>query len=116
MIVSAAMMARAAMRSHGLILVAALVWLTAADGANAAGTEAEFSAALSAAEAVENEAAALKNRWTLTEQAIAAAKQAAAAGDFAAAIDHARHAEALAKASVAQAREQEEAWRAAVIH
>ena len=110
------MMVRATMRARLLVLAAVFAWLAAPDGANAASTGAEFRAALSAAEAAEHEAAALKNRWTPTEQAIAAAKQAAAAGDFAAAIDHARHAEALAKASVAQAREQEEAWRAAVIH
>jgi hypothetical protein len=49
------------------------------------------------------------------KSALAAAKQAAAAGDFDKASSLAKQAEALAKASIAQANEQQEAWRAVEI-
>jgi hypothetical protein len=81
----------------------------------AAGSEAEFKSALAAAETANKEAGALKNQWTTTAQQLAAAKQAAAAGNFDKATSLAKHAEALAKASIAQAKEQQEAWRAAEI-
>jgi hypothetical protein len=78
-----------------------------------AGSEADFMSALAAAETASKEAGALKTQWTTTIQELAAAKQAAATGDFERATGHAKLAEALAKASIAQANEQEEAWRAA---
>jgi hypothetical protein len=83
--------------------------------AQAASTEADFKTALAAAEAAEQDAGALKNQWIPTEQALAAAKKAAAAGDFDAAVVQSQLAEALAKASIAQAKEQQSAWRAGVI-
>jgi hypothetical protein len=89
--------------------------LTTASAAMAASNEADFKTALTAAEAAEKDASALKNQWTTTEQALTAARKAAAAGDFDAATNAAGQAEALAKASIAQAKEQREAWRAAVI-
>jgi hypothetical protein len=92
-----------------------LVWLAAVSAAAAASTQADFNAALAVAQAAEKDAGALKNQWTTTEQALAAAKKAAAAGDFDSAVSEAKHAEALAKASIAQAKEQQDAWRAAVI-
>ena len=67
------------------------------------------------AEAAEQEAGTLKNQWIPTEQALAAAKKAAAAGDFDTAVFQAQLADALAKASIAQAKEQQTAWRAGVI-
>ena len=91
------------------------VTLLFAGAAQAASTEADFKTALDAAEAAEQDAGALKNQWIPTEQALAAAKKAAAAGDFDAAIAQAEQAEALAKASIAQAKEQQSAWRAGVI-
>ncbi len=90
--------------------------LLAATPASSANSEADFKVALAAAQAAEKEAGALKNQWTTTEQALAAANKAAAAGDFDSAIKQARQAEALAKASIAQAKEQETAWKAAVVH
>jgi hypothetical protein len=96
-------------------LLAAGLCLVAATAAYAAGSEADFKTALTAAEAAEKDSGALKNQWTTTEQALAAAKKAAATGDFDVAIAQARQAEALAKSSIAQAKEQAEAWRAAVI-
>ncbi len=91
------------------------VTLFFAGAAQAASTEADFKTALAAAEAAEQDAGALKNQWIPTEQALAAAKKAAAAGDFDAAVAQAKEAEALAKASIAQAKEQQTAWRAGVI-
>jgi hypothetical protein len=81
----------------------------------AASTEADFKSALAEAEAAEKDAGALKNQWIPTEQALAAARKAAAANDFDTAVKQAQLAEALAKASIAQAKEQQEAWKAAVI-
>ena len=92
------------------------VTLFLAGVAQAANTEADFKTALAAAVAAEQEAGALKNQWIPTEQALAAAKAAAAAGDFDAAVAQAKEAEALAKASIAQAKEQQTAWKAGVIH
>jgi hypothetical protein len=95
------------------LLVAVMFMLTCA--AQAASTEADFKTALAAAAAAEQDAGALKNQWIPTEQALAAAKKAAAAGDFDTAVAEAKQAEALAKASIAQAKEQQSAWRAGVI-
>ena len=83
-----------------------------------AGSEADFKAALAAAQVANNEAGALKNQWTTTAQALADASKAAAARDYDKAIELAKHAEALARASIAQAREQQEAWKATatIIH
>lgn len=97
------------------LLVVTCLFLAAASAARAASTQADFDAALAAAVTAEKEAATLKNQWIPTEQALAAAKKAAAAGDFDAAVAHANAAEALAKASIAQAKEQQDAWKAGVI-
>jgi len=90
--------------------------LLATTAAHATSTQADFDAAYAAAQSAEKDAGALKNQWTTTEQALAAAKKAAAAGDFDSAVNQAQQAEALAKASIAQAKEQDSAWKAAVIH
>ena len=95
------------------ICLAAMLFCVGA--AQAASTEADFKTALAAAEAAEQDAGALKNQWIPTEQALAAAKKAAAAGDFDTAVAQAKEAEALAKASIAQAKEQQSAWRVGVI-
>jgi predicted nucleic acid-binding Zn-ribbon protein len=93
---------------------AALLLTSGATQALAA-SEADFKAAYEAAKTAENHAAALHNRWTTTEAALAAAKTAAAAGDFAAAIAAAKDAEALAKASIFQATSEKERWKDAEI-
>jgi len=95
--------------------ICSLLWLTAMTAAFAASTEADFRTAIGAAEATEKNAGALKNQWIPTEQALAAAKKAAASGDFDTAVKQASYAEALAKASIAQAKEQETAWKAGII-
>jgi hypothetical protein len=94
------------------LVTIALVCGTAAQAAN---TQADFDTAFAAAQAAEKEAGTLKNQWIPTEQALAAAKKAAAAGDFDAAVSQAKQAEALAKASIAQSKEQDTAWKAGII-
>jgi hypothetical protein len=80
-----------------------------------AASEADFKAAYAAAEAAEKDAAALRNRWTTTEAALAVAKKAAAAGDFDAALAAAKEAEALARASIFQATSEKDRWKDAEI-
>ena len=94
---------------RALLLIAGLVYACA--GPALAATEAEFKAAYAAAEAAEKEAGQLRNQWTTTEAALAAAKKAAAAGDFDQAVTSAREAEALAKASIFQATSEKERWK-----
>ena len=98
------------------LFVAIGLILAAITAAEAVGIQADFDAALTAAQTAEMDAGALKNQWTTTEQVLAAARKAAAAGDFDTAIKQAQQAEALAKASIAQAKEQDTAWKAGVIH
>jgi hypothetical protein len=94
----------------------AAMWLaTCATSALAAGLEADFKAAYAAADAANKEAGNLRNQWTVTAAALAAAKKAADAGDFDKAIAAAKEAEALAKASVFQAKSEKEAWKDEVI-
>ena len=75
----------------------------------------DYKAAYAKAEAAIKQAHALKNEWTTTAQQMKAAKKAADAGKFDEAVKHANEAEALANASVAQAKEQEKIWKDAVI-
>ncbi|MGB8397352.1 hypothetical protein [Bradyrhizobium sp.] len=77
----------------------------------AAGSEADFKTAYAAADAANKEAAGLRNQWTTTAAALAAAKRAADSGDFDTATASAKEAEALAKASIFQATSEKERWR-----
>src|ERR1700728_1327383 len=97
------------------ICLAVTCVLVCAGAPQAASSEADFKTALAAAETAEQDAGTLKNQWIPTEQALAAAKKAAAGGDFDAAVAQAKEAEALAKASIAQAKEQQTAWKAGII-
>jgi predicted nucleic acid-binding Zn-ribbon protein len=92
------------------IVLAAVLLLAGAMPALAA-SEADFKAVYSAAEAAEKQADQLRNKWTTTETQLAAAKKAAAAGDFDAAIAAAKEAEALAQASIFQATSEKERWK-----
>jgi hypothetical protein len=78
----------------------------------AAGSEADFKIAYAAAEAANKEAGTLRNQWTVTAAALAAAKKAADSGDFDKAVAQSKEAEALAKASIFQATDEKEAWKA----
>jgi hypothetical protein len=100
-----------------LIVSLPSAWLIAGGtAALAAGSEADFKAAYTAAEAANNEAGALRDRWTTTASALAAAKKAADTGDFDQAIAQAKEAEALAKASIFQATSEKDAWKNLEIH
>ena len=77
----------------------------------AAGSEEEFKAAYTAADAANKEAGKLRNQWTTTANTLAAAKKAADAGDFDKATASAREAEALAKASIFQATSEKTRWK-----
>jgi hypothetical protein len=98
-----------------LIQVAVILSMTAFATAAFAASADDFSAAIAKAEAANKQAGAIKNQWTTTGQAIAAAKKAAEAAKFDDAVKLAQHAEELANASIAQAKEQETAWTKAVV-
>jgi hypothetical protein len=95
-------------------LSAALV-ISVATSALAA-SEADFKAAYATAEAANKQAGALRDQWTTTAGALAAAKKAADSGDFDAAVASSKEAEALAKASIFQATSEKDAWKALEIH
>jgi hypothetical protein len=78
----------------------------------AASSEADYKSAYAAAEAANKEAGALRDQWTVTATALAAAKKAADAGNFDEAVAQSKEAEALAKASVFQATSEKDAWKA----
>jgi hypothetical protein len=84
----------------------------AAVSAWAASSEADFKAAYAAAEAANKEAGILRNQWTVTATALAEARKAAAKGDYDQAVASSKDAEALAKASIFQATQEKEAWKA----
>ena len=91
-----------------------LAWLLLIAGAtplSAASSEADFKAAYAAAEAANKEAGALRNQWTVTSAALAAAKKAADSGDFDQAVASSKEAEALAKASIFQATSEKTLWK-----
>jgi hypothetical protein len=92
------------------IVLAVVLVMAGAMPARAA-SEADFKAAMSAAEAAEKQADQLRNKWLTTESELAKAKKAAAAGDFDAAIAAAHEAEALALASIYQATTEKTRWK-----
>lgn len=103
------------MHTRALIRMAIIFLLAVpASAALAAGAD-DFKAALAKAEAANKQAGAVKNQWTTTAATLKAAQAAATAGKFDDAVKLANDAEALANASIAQAKEQETAWTQAVI-
>ena len=103
------------MRNFAVIRLAAVALLAASATAAFAASADDFKTALAKAEAANKAAAALKNQWTTTANVLKAAQAAAAAGKYDEAVKDAQQAEALAKASIAQAREQAAIWKWAVI-
>jgi hypothetical protein len=97
---------------RALPLVTALLIAAATSSALAAGSEADFKTAYAAAETANKQAGLLRNQWTTTMVALAAAKKAADSGDFDQAVAAAKEAEALAKASVFQSTSEQQAWKA----
>lgn len=104
------------MRILRLIGAAILLSSAAPVAAALAASADDFKSAFAKAEAASKQAVALKAGWTTTASELAAAQKTAAAGNFDQAVAQARQAEALARASMAQAKEQETAWTGAVIH
>jgi hypothetical protein len=102
-------MRRIKMRISTLVL--SLVWLSAGVTSLHAATEADYTAAYAAAEAANKEAGSLRNQWTTTAATLAAAKKAAAEGNFDQAVAASKEAEALAKASIFQANSEKELWK-----
>ena len=92
--------------------LASALLIAGVSSALAAGSEADFKIAYAAAEAANKQAGSLRNQWTTTVAALAAAKKAADSGDFGQAIAAAKEAEALAKASVFQSTSEQQAWKA----
>jgi hypothetical protein len=90
-----------------IALVAALLMASPAFAAS----EADYKAAFAAAEAANKQAGSLRNQWTTTATMLAAAKKAGDAGDFDKALEAAREAEALAKASIFQATSEKTLWK-----
>jgi hypothetical protein len=103
------------MRTRALINFAIILSVGGFATAALAASADDFNAALAKAVAANKQAGALKNQWTTTADELKAAQAAAAAGNFDDAIKHAQQAEALANASIAQAREQATAWKQAII-
>jgi hypothetical protein len=99
------------MRISALSLATALL-MAGATSVSAASSESDFKAAYAAAEAANKEAGSLRNQWTVTAAALAAAKKAADAGDFDQAVAQSKEAEALARASIYQATSEKDAWKA----
>jgi hypothetical protein len=94
------------------LALASLLLIAGASSVLAASSEADYKTAYAAAEAANKEAGALRDQWTVTAMALAAAKKAADAGNFDEAVAQSKEAEALAKASVFQATSEKEAWKA----
>jgi hypothetical protein len=103
------------MRIRAFVLMSAVLAVTGVSGAALAASADDFKAALAKAEAADKQAHALKNQGTTTEDDIKKAKAAAEAGKFDEAVKLAEQAEALAHASIAQAKEQEKLWPEAVV-
>jgi hypothetical protein len=94
-----------------LLSLTLLLPIAGATSTLAASSETDFKAAYAAAEAANKEAAGLRNQWTTTAIALAAAKKAADAGDFDAAVASSKEAEALARASIFQATSEKTRWK-----
>ena len=99
-----------------LLLLAFVLAIAGVRSMQAAGSKTDFGTAYAAAEAANKQAGHLRNQWTVTAEALAAAKKAADNGDFDHAIAAAKEAEALAKASIFQATSEKDAWKNLEIH
>jgi len=104
------------MYARGLIGLAVILSIGSFTNAASAASADDFKAAFAKAEAANKQAGDLKNQWTTTAQQLKAAQAEAAAGDYDVAVTDAQQAEALANASIAQAKEQAAAWKQAVVH
>ena len=101
------------MKKIALLAVAFAVGL-GASAALAASAD-DFKAAYAKAETAEKQAVQMKTSWTTTLDALKGAKKAADAGKFDEAVALAQEAEALANASMAQAKDEQQHWQDAVV-
>jgi hypothetical protein len=103
------------MYKFAVIRLTALVLLATFTTSALAASAEDFKTSLAKAEAANKAAAVLKNQWTTTADVLNAAQAAASAGKYDEAVRDAQQAEALANASIAQAKEQAADWTKAVI-
>jgi hypothetical protein len=103
------------MRTRTLIRLAVILSVAGMTSAAFAASADDYKAAYAKAEAASKQAIKMKTAWTTTASELKAAKKAADAGKFDDAVKHANKAEALAEASIAQAKEQAKVWQDAVI-
>jgi hypothetical protein len=93
----------------------ALALLILASSAAYAATQQDAEAALARAKQVEAEAGKLGNRWVPAEAMLKSAEKSIEDQDWDKAVAAATEAQALAERAIAQSKEQESAWRDAVI-
>jgi hypothetical protein len=103
------------MRTRNMIGLAVVLSFAGFATAALAASADDFKAALAKAEAANKQAGDLKNQWTTTAQQLKAAQAAAAAGKYDEAVKNAQQAEALAEASIAQAKQQATVWKQAIV-
>jgi predicted nucleic acid-binding Zn-ribbon protein len=103
------------MRIRTAIRLAFVLAVLGPVGSALAASQEDFKAAYAKAEALDKQSTAMKTHWTTTSNALKAAKKAADAGKFDEAVKHAHEAEALANASIYQAKDEEKNWTKAVI-
>jgi hypothetical protein len=98
-----------------LSLLNIFILVTILRGPALAATRQEAEAALASAKQAETEAGKLGNRWAPAEAMLKAAQAALDAQDWEKAVAAAAEAGALAQRAIAQSKEQDTAWRDAVI-
>jgi len=103
------------MRNRFLIQLAVVLSVGGFVTAAVAAPADDFKAAYGKAEAAAKQALSMKTGWSTTDKELKAAKKAADASKFDDAVKHAKEAEALAKASIAQAEQQKKIWKDAVV-
>ena len=103
------------MRSRTLIRLAVILSAAGIATAAFAASADDYKAAYAKAEAAAKQSHKMKTAWTTTDKELKAAKKAGDAGKYDDAVEHAKEAETLAEASIAQAKEQAKIWQDAVV-
>jgi hypothetical protein len=103
------------MHTRVLIGMAVVLSLAGTVTAALAASADDFKTAYAKAEAVNKKSLEMKTQWTTTVAELKAAKKAADAGKYDEAVKLANHAQALANASIEQAKEQTKLWPEAVV-
>ncbi|HEU5020051.1 MAG TPA: hypothetical protein VFT69_18985 [Pseudolabrys sp.] len=103
------------MHNRVLIGTAVALSLTGMTTVAVAASADDFKAAYAKAEAASKKSLEMKTQWTTAVAELKAAKKAADAGKYDEAVKLATHAQALANASIEQAKEQEKLWADAVV-